>query len=68
MIINVTAWSVLDGSLVVQVALSAQDGLGIDGQPRMWRRIAVPAAGDNLATDRDWVAYLGEELINIAHE
>ena len=68
MIINVNAWTVLDGSLIVQVAVSRETRAGTDAEPTTWRRIAVPGIGENLFGERDWVAYLGEELINIAHE
>lgn len=66
MIVNINAWTILDGSLLIKVAIGQQDALGVDSPPIHWQTFTDNVGRADLRDPRDLVAYLAESLMDMA--
>lgn len=69
MVIRALGWTMLDGGVVIEVALARQTALGIDEAPETWRRFkgTVPEAVWS-GGKADLLAWFGQTLLEIAGE
>jgi len=66
-IIRALGWTMLDGGVVVEVALSFPDALGVDGDPATWRTFkgAMPQAVAD-GSKADMLGWFGQILLDLA--